>query len=333
VQAAVISAPGHVEVGEVPDPAPAPDEVVVAVRACGICGTDVHIAEGDFSLACYPVVPGHEFAGEVVAAGSQVEGVGLGTLVTADPNCHCGRCRLCREGHGNLCENLVALGVTVPGGCAEFVALPYWLARRLPEGFDASVGALIEPLSCVVHGYDLLRPKLGDRFCVYGTGTMGLMLVMLARRVGAIEVAVVEPKAERRQLALSLGADRAVAGGEELGGERFGVVIDASGALRAIEEGLSHVAPGGTFHQFGVAPDGSMARFSPYRLYNCEQSFVGSMAVGYSFDRACDLATGVELGLDRLLGDVVPLASYEEALERVRKGEGLKVQVAPARKE
>jgi len=333
VLAAVIEKPGHVEVAQFPDPVPGPDEVVVAVGACGICGTDVHIAEGDFPLASYPVVPGHEFAGEVVAAGSEVKAMGTGTLVTGDPNWHCGRCRLCRQGHGNLCDSLTALGVTGRGACAEFVTLPYWLARPLPAGFDVSVAALIEPLSCVVHGYDVLRPKLGDRLLVYGAGAMGLMLVRLAARVGAIGVTVVEPNAQRHQLALSFGADRVVAKGEELDGERFEVVIDASGSVGAVEESLSHLARGGTFHQFGVAPDGSTARYSPYRLYNQEQRFIGSMAVAYSFDRACDLATRCDLGLDRLVSDVVPLASYEEALERVRKGEGLKIQVAPARKE
>jgi D-arabinose 1-dehydrogenase-like Zn-dependent alcohol dehydrogenase len=92
----IVEKPGAIEVCEVADPAPAPDEVVVSVGACGICGTDVHIVDGDFSLAVYSVVPGHEFAGEVVAAGREVEGLGAGTVVSVDPNRHCGRCRLCR---------------------------------------------------------------------------------------------------------------------------------------------------------------------------------------------------------------------------------------------
>jgi D-arabinose 1-dehydrogenase-like Zn-dependent alcohol dehydrogenase len=135
MQAVIVEKPGAIEVCEVADPAPAPDEVVVSVGACGICGTDVHIVDGDSSLAVYPVVPGHEFAGEVVAAGREVEGLAVGTIVSVDPNRHCGRCGLCREAHGNLCRNLVALGVTVAGACAEFVAVLYWLAGPLPHGF------------------------------------------------------------------------------------------------------------------------------------------------------------------------------------------------------
>jgi 2-desacetyl-2-hydroxyethyl bacteriochlorophyllide A dehydrogenase len=329
MHAVVIDKPGDVSVGEVADPVPGPDEVVVAVRACGICGTDIHVVDGEFSLARYPLVPGHEFAGEVVAVGRRVTGIAVGTMVTADPNTFCGRCRPCREGHGNLCEDFTALGVTAPGAAADFVAVPSWLARPLPSDFDMSVAALIEPLSCAVHGYDLLRPKLGDRFLIYGAGTMGLLLVALAGRAGAISVSVVEPHAKRRELARSFGADKVYTRGEELEGERFEVVIDATGSVVAIEDALHHLRRGGTYQQFGVAPAEARATFSPYRLFNDELSFIGSMAVLHSFDRACDLAVDLDLGLERLLSEPLPLTSYVGALGQVRRGQGVKVQVAP----
>jgi threonine dehydrogenase-like Zn-dependent dehydrogenase len=329
MRAAVIDKPGDVDVGDIPDPAPGPEEVVVAVRACGICGTDLHVVDGEFSLAKYPVVPGHEFAGEVVEVGKQVKGVAVGTMVTADPNQPCERCRPCREGHENLCEEFRAMGITVPGACAEYVAVPYWLARPLPQGFDMSVGALVEPLSCVVHGYDLIRTRLGDRFLIYGAGTMGLMLVALAQRVGAVSVTVVEPHRQRRQLARSFGASTVLASSTELADERFNVVIDASGVVPVIEDALGHVQRGGTYLQFGVAPSEAKAQFSPYRLYNDETSYVGSMAVLHSFDRARDLAVEVDLGLSRLVTDTLPLGSYTKALDQVRAGSGLKVQVTP----
>jgi len=317
-------------VREVPDPSPEPDELLVQVHRCGICGTDLHIVDGEYSLASYPIVPGHELSGEVVAVGRDVTGIAAGTMVTADPNEPCGRCRPCREGHGNLCENFKAIGVTVAGACAELVRVPYWLARPLPAGFDMSVGALVEPLSCVVHGYDVVRPKLGDRLLVYGAGAMGLMLVALAERAGALSVSVVEPNSERHELARSFGAGAVARTAEDLGaGQRYDIVIDASGVVSAIEDALVHVAPGGTFLQFGVAPSGAVAGFSPYRLFSDELRFVGSMAVLHSFDRACDLAVSLDLGLERLVSDVLPLGAYPEAIERAREGKGLKVQVAP----
>ena len=329
MQAVVIARPGEVDVGEVPDPRPGPEDVLVAVRACGICGTDLHVVDGEFALAKYPLIPGHEFAGEVVEVGKQARGLSVGMLVTADPNQPCERCRPCREGHENLCEEFRAMGITVPGACAEYVAVPYWLARPLPEGFDMSLGALVEPLSCAVHAYDLVRTQLGDRFLVYGAGTMGLMLVALAHRVGAISVAVVEPHAERRELALSFGATTVHVSDADLADERFKIVIDASGVVAGIEDAVARVERAGTYLQFGVAPAEATARFFPYRLYNDEVNYVGSMAVLHSFDRARDLAVEADLGLSKLVTDTLPLASYAKALEQVRNGSGLKVQLVP----
>jgi 2-desacetyl-2-hydroxyethyl bacteriochlorophyllide A dehydrogenase len=328
MNAVVIEGPGEIDVGEVPDPRPGPEDVVIAVNACGICGTDLHVVDGEFALAKYPLVPGHEFAGEVVDAGAEVKGIAVGTRVTADPNQPCGRCRPCREGHANLCEDFRALGITAPGACADYVVVPYWLARTLPEDFDMSVGALIEPLSCAVHAYDLTHTRLGDRFLIYGAGTMGLMLVALAQRAGAVSVAVVEPHLKRRQLAESFGASAVFASSAELGDERFNTVIDASGVVQVIEDAMSRVRRGGTYLQFGVAPADATARYSPFRLYNDETHYVGSMAVLHSFDRARDLAVELDLGLSKLVTDTYPISNYASALEQVRAGIGLKIQVA-----
>ncbi|MGC8628087.1 MAG: zinc-dependent alcohol dehydrogenase family protein [Acidimicrobiales bacterium] len=329
MQAVVIDKPGDVSLADLPDPVPGPEDIVVAVRACGICGTDLHIIDGDFALATYPLVPGHEFAGEVVAVGREAKGISAGMMVTADPNNYCGRCRPCREGHGNLCENFNAIGVTMPGAFADFVLVPYWLAHPLPAGFDMSVAALSEPLSCVVHGYDLVPSKLGDSFLIYGGGSIGLMLALLASRVGAISVTVVEPNPRRREIAKSFNIGEVVATDADLGTARFDVVIEASGSLAAIEDAGRRVGRGGVYHQFGVAPSEARATFSPFRLYNDEATFVGSMAVLHSFDRACDIAVHLDLGLSRLVTDLLPLSSYEEALALVRNGNGLKVQLVP----
>lgn len=144
MQAVVIDGPGAIEVRELPDPTAGPGEVVVAVGACGICGTDLHIADGDLASARYPLVPGHEFAGEVVDVGPPAPSVrGLaaerpgqqlrpGDLVAVDPTLFCGRCRPCRLGHENLCERWGAIGVSVAGGCAELAAVPSW--RRCRAG-------------------------------------------------------------------------------------------------------------------------------------------------------------------------------------------------------
>jgi 2-desacetyl-2-hydroxyethyl bacteriochlorophyllide A dehydrogenase len=330
MQAVVVEGPGDISVGDLLDPSPGPGQVVVEVAACGICGTDIHIADGDLSSARYPVVPGHEFAGRVVAVGSDVpEQFSPGDPVAVDPSLFCGRCRACRAGHENLCERWGGIGVTTNGGCAEYVAVPGWNVHLLPPGFDMSLAALIEPLSCAVHGYDLVKTRLGDRFLIYGAGTMGLMLLLLAERVGALTVTMVEPHAARRNKAASLGASEVVASAEDLEvARRFDVVIDASGVVKAIEDGLRRVRPGGTFLQFGVAPAGSMANVSPFKIYNEEISVVGSMAVLKSYDRACELAVEADLGLGALVSGQFSLKDYADVLERARRGDGYKLQVA-----
>src|SRR5437763_11155297 len=198
MRAVIIDAPGIIRVDNVPDPTPRPDEVLVRVGACGICGTDLHIIDGDSPLARYPIIPGHEFAGEVVALGSDVaqrngqegEYITVGSRIAIEPNLYCGHCDFCRTGHENLCLNYAALGVTTNGAIAQYVAVPMSSAYLLPDTMSLREGALIEPVSCAVHGMHSLNPRSGDTFLIVGAGTMGLLLLQLALRRGPSGVAL-----------------------------------------------------------------------------------------------------------------------------------------------
>src|SRR3712207_1995256 len=286
VRAAVISAPGKIEVTSVPDVSPGAREVVVAVAACGICGTDLHILEGEFAPTL-PIVPGHEFAGDVVAVGADVTEVSIGDRVAVDPSLHCGECYYCRRGRGNLCERWAAIGVSTAGGAADFAVAPVANCVVLPEGVATADAALIEPLSCAVRGFDVLQPRMGDHFLIYGAGTMGLMMMELAKRAGAASVSMVDLNPSRLDTARELGCTATAGNADELDRSRgWDVVVDCTGVVAAIEDGLSRVAPGGTFQQFGVTGEKAVARFSPFRIYNQEIRIVGSMAVLHSFERA-----------------------------------------------
>jgi 2-desacetyl-2-hydroxyethyl bacteriochlorophyllide A dehydrogenase len=331
VNAAVVERPGKVAVEQVDDPAPGPREVLVRVDACGICGTDLHLLDGESPLARYPLIPGHEFSGEVVAAGGQVHDLRVGDVVAVDPNLPCGVCRLCRAGRENLCLNYEAIGVTRAGGCAELVAVPAANAFVLPEGLPRAWGSLVEPLSCAVHGFDRLNAKLADRYLIYGAGTMGLLMAQLARRAGAASVAVVDVQAGRLPVAERLGADRTATSADDLDRPQgWEVVIDATGAVAAIEDGLRRVARGGTFLLFGVTSAEATATFSPFRVYNEEISVVGSMAVLHSFQRALDLLVAGAIDAEAMITHSVALGRYEDAVAAFRGGAGLKVQVTPA---
>lgn len=330
MRAVVIEKPGEMSVTTVADPTPGAGQVVVEVDACGICGTDIHILDGDFAPAPYPIVPGHEFAGTVVATGDAVSGPRVGDQVAVDPSLFCGSCRQCEVGRGNLCENWNAIGVTRDGACAQYALAPAANCHRLPEGVTTAHAALIEPLSCAVRGFDRLPRELGEHYLVYGAGTMGLLMLQLAKRNGAVSVSVVDLNEERLRVAERLGADATSTDAARLHrSDGWEVVVDCTGAVPAIEDGLTRVRRGGTFQQFGVAPGEATASFSPFRVYNDEITIVGSMAVLHSYARAVELMGSGVVDADTMITHAFGLDSYEQAVSGFRAGSGRKVQVLP----
>jgi 2-desacetyl-2-hydroxyethyl bacteriochlorophyllide A dehydrogenase len=329
VKAAVIEAPGKVTVTTVPDPTPGPREVVVDVAACGLCGTDLHILQGEFAPTL-PVVPGHEFAGEVVGLGSEVTELKIGDRVAVDPSLYCNECRYCRLGRNNLCDRWQAIGVTRAGGAAEYAVAPVANCVRLPDHVDVQDAALIEPLSCAVRGYDVLNSRLGSHVLIYGSGTMGLMMLELAKRTGAASVDVVDVNPERLATAAKLGCSQTALSADELGRPAgWDVVVDATGNAAAIQDGLERVAKAGTFLQFGVSDYATTATISPYRIYNQEITITGSMAVLHSYERAAELfATGV-LDPQVFISHRMPLSEYPQALDQFAAGQGRKIVVLP----
>ena len=328
MKAAVIVTPGQISVESVPDPTPGPRDVVVEVAGCGICGTDLHIMDGEFAPA-YPIVPGHEFAGTVVATGRDVTEVRVGDPVAVDPSLHCGECYQCRRARGNLCERWNAIGVTVSGGAAEYALAPVRNCVTLPEGVAPADAALIEPLSCAVRGFDVLPRRLADHYLIYGAGTMGLMMLELAKRCGAATVSVVDLNADRLATAVRLGCSAHAARADKLDRPRgWDVVIDCTGVQAAIEDGLRRVAPAGTFLQFGVSEYKTRVPVEPYRIYNQEISITGSMAVLHSFERAAELFAAGVLDPAIFISHRFPLDKYADAMTQFRAGVGRKIQIA-----
>jgi 2-desacetyl-2-hydroxyethyl bacteriochlorophyllide A dehydrogenase len=329
VRAAVISGVGKVEVTTVEDPTPGPRDVVVRVAACGLCGTDLHILEGEFAPTL-PVVPGHEFAGVVVEVGRDVDELTTGARVAVDPSLYCNECHYCRIGHNNLCERWAAIGVSTAGGAAELAVAPATNCVPIPADVRLEDAALIEPLACAVRGYDVLTSQLGAHVLIYGSGTMGLMMLELAKRTGAATVEVVDVNPERLATAKLLGCTATAQSADELDRPRgWELVIDATGNPAAIQDGLSRVAPAGTFLQFGVSAYSARVTIEPYRIYNQEITITGSMAVLHSFERAAELFAGGVLDPEVFISHRLPLEEYPAALEMLRNGQGRKIQVLP----
>ncbi len=332
MRAVIVEKPGEVRVDEVPEPEPGPGEAVVRVGACGICGTDIHIIDGEFPPTQYPIIPGHEFGGEVVAVGEGVTDIKDGDRVGVDPTLNCGKCYFCLRGQGNLCERWNGVGVgSHPGGFAECVALPERTLYRLPEGMSYSAAALIEPISCVVRGFHRLQPQVGETYLIYGAGPMGLLNAQVARFNGASLVALLDINPSRQARARQFGFEVVAATLDEVrehAPRGFDNVIEATGVTKVAERAIDAVIRRGKLLIFGVCPPGEKAAYDAFKIYNEEITILGSMAVLNSYGPAIDILAAGAVDAEKMVTHTFPLDEFPEAVDFVRKGAGLKVQVA-----
>jgi 2-desacetyl-2-hydroxyethyl bacteriochlorophyllide A dehydrogenase len=257
MRAAHVPGPGRIAVVEVPRPDPAPGEVLVRVRACGVCGSDLHWWHGQ--MPAPPACPGHEIAGEVAGVGAGVTSLREGDRVALEGIVACGACARCAGGDYHLCRRVRILGMQLAGGFADYLALPARHCFRVPDGIEAPTAALSEPLAVAVHAVRLARLEIGQRVLVLGAGTIGLAAVVAARAGGAGEILVTARRPQQRAAALALGADRvlddhdAAALRTAARAAPVDVVIETvGGTADTLETGVAACAPGGTVVVLGV---------------------------------------------------------------------------------
>ncbi|MBP1648805.1 MAG: putative L-iditol 2-dehydrogenase protein [Bacteroidetes bacterium] len=339
MKVALFDRPHSLRVIEKPLRALREGEILVKVEACGICGTDVHIVEGT-SRSTPPVVLGHEYAGIVEDGGktfSPLPSAKEGVRVAVDPNIACGVCFYCRRGLVHLCSNLRALGVDIDGGMAEYCIVPAHQAYVLPANVAPEVSAFVEPLSCAIHGIDRANIRAGDLVVILGGGTIGLLMLQLARNAGAAAVIVVEPLAEKRTIASRLGAALTIDPNTEdvhdtvLGRAPEGadVVIECVGKTTTMQLAVQLARRGGTVEFFGVSPLGVSIPIEPNLVYFKELSIVGSYINPHTFDRSIALLQGGVVNIEQFIIHNFPLAGVQDALEHQRGGKTLKSIVRP----
>jgi 2-desacetyl-2-hydroxyethyl bacteriochlorophyllide A dehydrogenase len=324
VKAAVLADVGTLAVEERAEPSVlAPDDVVIDVEACGICGTDLHILSVPPSHpANLGVILGHEFVGRVAEVGDGVRSLSEGERVAVAPNLWCGECALCRRGLRNQCANGTTYGIFIDGGLAPRVAVKARACFPVSAELPAHVAALTEPLSTVVHGVRQANVFPGETACVIGAGPIGTMFTALLGAAGA-SVVVVEPTPERAALAQALGAVEVLTPAD-VGRVEADVVVDAVGSQLAAA--LDVVARGGRVLLFGMN-EHARAEVAQSRITRDELTILGSYVGQDVFSDAIRLLEQGRVDWGRLVTHRVSVDELPEAVEELRSGRALKVEV------
>jgi len=336
MQAVIFPEPETIVVDRVADPGCGPDEVIVQVSMCGICGTDLHIYRNEY-MSGFPLIPGHEFGGRVVEVGRDVKtGIQVGDRVAVDPNLYCGYCEFCRMEQSNHCRNLQAVGVTRDGAFAEYVTVPARACYQVPASLDDNQMAFIEPLACIAYGMKRLRVPPADKVLLFGAGPIGLLLLQALRHSGASEIVVVEKQPARLALAQQLGASTVLAPGSELKEQLttlsphgYGVVVDATGAPPVIEQGFDYLRPRGQYLMFGVAPMTAKINLRPYAVFRNDWQIIGSFALCYTFQQAIAWLEKGVVDVRPLVSHTAPLAEFPTLFHQFAAGQTLKVHLQP----
>ncbi|MCX5516706.1 hypothetical protein C3941_17645 [Kaistia algarum] len=345
MRAVVINGPKRVAIEEFPDVSPAPGQVSIRVLATGICGTDVEIFDGTMpyftsGMAHYPVVPGHEWVGEVLACGDGVEGFAAGDRVVGECSVGCMHCAVCLSGRYHQCPNRTETGILGRrGGFAERIEFPALFLHRISKSVPLQAAALIEPAAVAFNGVRLAAVSPRDDVAIFGDGPIGLLLLMMARAFGARRVSVVGATPHRLALAERLGADAAidVADGRvaerlaEIGdGRRPGVVIEATGNPAAVNAAIAAIAPGGRLILQGLFAGRKADGIDLDRIVTSDIEIRGALGSPGIWPDVIALVETGRVDPGALVTERLKLSEFERGIGLVTSRSAVKVVVEPA---
>lgn len=324
MKSAVFYGKHDLRVEQQPVPALGEQNVLIQVKACGICGTDVHIYEGDEGSAAVtpPTILGHEFSGVVAAVGSGVTACKVGDRVCIDPNCYCGSCTPCRNGVAHYCEHMIGYGTTVNGGFAEYCAVNQRQVYLLGANTTFQQGAMAEPVACCLHGMDMCEIKPGHQVVVIGGGMIGLLMVQLAKLSGAAKVALLEPVESKRAVGRKLGADVCIDPLHEdakavllaNGMDWINTVIECVGRPSTIQQGIELAGNKAVVMMFGLTKPEETISLKPFHVFKKELVLKASYINPYTQQRALDLIDSGRLDVSSMIYEVSPLEKLADIL-------------------
>ncbi|MTI80862.1 MAG: zinc-dependent alcohol dehydrogenase family protein [Firmicutes bacterium] len=340
MKALVYSNPKEFSVTELDVPKCGENQVIIKVKVCGICKTDVHIHNGQF-ISKFPLTPGHEFTGVVEEVGAKVAAFKKGDRVVADNTVLCGECYYCRRNQPLYCENFHSLGVTGPGGFAEYVVVNHDKVFKISDHLSFDQAAFTEPTACAVHGMDMIDIQNGDNVLMFGAGPTGIILAQLLKYGGAGNLVVAAPSKFKLDILEDLGIAQTVQIDRNDGSihekkikgmfpKGFDVIIDATGASSVTESCFKYAKKGSKIVIYGVCDESDKIRVSPYEVFANEYKIIGSFAQTHCFDRAINaLETGI-VKVDNLISHRFSLNEYAKGLDTVISGkQSIKVLINP----
>jgi len=329
--------PESYAVVEVPLPTLRDNDVLIKVKACGVCGTDLHIHEGEF-IAKFPLIPGHETVGVVAAVGKDVKGFEVGERVCADNSELCNECFYCRRGQLLLCEKFEAHGVTMDGGFAEYCAYPAGKVFKIQNLTDVDA-TLLEPASCAAHGLEKIAPKIGSSVLMFGAGPTGLCLAQLLRHNGASHVVIAAPEGLKMDLAKKLDcADIYVPLSRSNPQEQFekikndnpygfDIVVEATGSPKILEDAINYVRRGGKLVVYGVYSDSARVSWPPSKIFGDEITIIGSFSETYMFPATIGYLDTGKVRVEGIVNKTYKLEQWGECLEAMRNKSAIKAAI------
>lgn len=311
----VFTAKNEVSYTELPDPKVGRDEVVVQVKASGICHTDYEVLKDNYGTGAFPVVPGHEYAGVVVEVGADVASVKTGDRVAVDPNLECGDCRACKRGWSHLCEHLGAYGVTRQGGFAEFSLVKATAVHPI-GGLSYLQAALAEPMGCVLNGLTAVHETWMEEALIFGAGPMGLLMGMALKARGMERVAFVDIAQDRLELASNFGFEALSSGSGEVAGwhHRADLAVEATGVPQVAAGLTGYMANGGKGLFFGVCPSDAKVEIAPFEVFRRQLTLAGSHSLNHNIPEALSVIGDLGEEVERAVSHRLPLEEVSHIL-------------------